>query len=553
MKDLTKKFTGIFLLCMLIMMAIPTVPAFADTIYADVPADSWAVQSILDADKYGLMQGQSQGSFGYGKTITKAEFATILCNMLKWQTVKPEQPSFSDVSKDKWYYSYIETALANNTIEKTSRFLPDTPITREEMAVMFVKALGLSDAAKVAESSKLQFTDITANKGYICVAYDIGMINGVSENSFAPANTAKREEAAAMLTRVYVKYYGKTDFLHSFYAISSYSQKDLIGKMDAVTFGWSAMVNDSKGVWLNTGTEGGNEFKVPSGYEDIVSYVESNGKKAHLGVYMDTSDGVADLLLNADKRKTAVEAIMAELNKSYEAIGRNPYSGITIDFEGLKGEDVKQGFNEFLMDLSAKLKAQGKTLYVTVQPVLFNGAYFDGFDYKSIGELADKVILMAHDYNPTSLEGFAGTEWYKNTAITPIGSVYYSLKAITDSATGVADKNKILLAVSFATVGWELSDDEKLISTTPLYANTEAVYKWMNASGTEKSFSTVYRNPYLKYKTAEGKNVFLWYENEQSMFEKAALARMFGINEISIWRLGLISNYSGYSVLDSLK
>lgn len=134
-----------------------------------------------------------------------------------------------------------------------------------------------------------------------------------------------------------------------------------------------------------------------------------------------------------------------------------------------------------------------------------------------------------------------------------MGSFYHSLKAITNSDTGVEDKDKIVLAVSFATVAWELDDSGKLISAKPLHANTEAVYKWMTAEGTEKGFSIIYRNPYLKYKTPEGKNVFLWYEDEQSLFEKAALARMFGINEISIWRLGLIPNYSGYSVMDSLK
>lgn len=537
----------------LLLIICTALPVYADTKYVDVPSDSWAVQAIADAGQSGLMKGQSTDQFGYGKTITKAEFATILCNMLKWQPVTPQQPSFSDVTTDKWYYSYVETALANQAMDNTSSFAPDSAITREEMAVMFVKALGLTDAAKVAESSTLPFTDVTTNKGYIAVAYDIGMITGTSANTFAPANTAKREEAAAMLTRVYAKYNGKTDFLHGFYAISSYSQKDLIPQMSAVTFGWSAMENNDKGVWLNTGSDGGNQFKIPSGYEDILSYVSSNGIKANLGVYMDASDGVKDMLLSADKRKTAVDAIMAELNKKYEAVGNNPYSGVTIDFEGLKGADVKQGFNAFLTDLSAQLKAQNKTLYVTVQPMLSTGAYYDGFDYKTIGQLADKVILMAHDYNPTSLDGYTGTEWYKNTALTPIGSVYYSLKAITDSTTGVADKSKIVLAVSFATVGWELKDDGKLLSATPLHADTDAVYKWMNASGTEKGFSSVCRNPYLKYTTPEGKHVFLWYENEQSMSEKAALARMFGINEISIWRLGLIPNQSGYSVMDSLK
>ncbi|QIB69198.1 glycoside hydrolase [Aminipila butyrica] len=554
MISLFKKVMSIALMCILVTgMVVPSIPVFADITYSDVPADSWAAQSIADAGSYGLMKGQAADSFGYGKTVTKAEFATILCNMMKWQTVSPSQPSFTDVAAGQWYYGAVETALANGALNQGSSFQPDTPITRAEMAVMFVKALGLSDAAKVAESAALPFTDVTVDKGYIGVAHDIGMINGISDTAFGPSSTAKREEAAAMLTRVYSKYYGKTQFLHGFYAISSYSQKDLTAQMDAVTLGWSAMANDGNGVWLNTGSSLDNEYKIPSGYQDVVTYLQSNNTKAHLGVYMDTSDGVKDMLTSADKRKAAVAAIMAELERTYEELGKNPYSGVTIDFEGLKGTEVKAGFNSFLTELSSQLKAQNKTLYVAVQPALSGGAYFDGFDYRTIGQLADKVILMAHDYNPTSLEGYTGTEWYKNTALTPIGSVYYSLKAITDSTNGVEDKNKIVLAISFATVGWELTDSGKLAATAPLHANTEAVYKWMTTTGTVKGFSAVYRNPYLTYTTPEGRNMFLWYENEQSVFEKAALARMFGIDGISVWRLGLVPNYNGYSVVDSLK
>ncbi|MFV0516921.1 MAG: S-layer homology domain-containing protein [Aminipila sp.] len=553
MKTKGKKLIAVSIVGTLLASSVPAIPVFADTGYADVPQESWAAKYIQDAGNYGLMKGQAEGSFGYGKTVTKAEFATILCNMLKWDSVTPSNPSFSDVTKDKWYFSYIETALNNGAIDKTTNFSPDSAITREEMAVMFVKALGLSDALKYGETSANKFTDVSSNKGYIGIAYDIGMINGVSDNSFAPTSTAKREEAAAMLTRVYEKYYGKTQFTNGYYAISSYSQKELIKEMDAITFGWSRMANDSKGVWLNTGNEKNNEYKIPSGYEDILNYVESNGKKAHLGVYMDNSDGVKEMLVSEEKRKAAIDAIISELTRNYEAVGKNPYSGVTIDFEGLKGSDAKQGFNAFLQGLSEQLKIKGKTLYVTVQPALSNGVYFDGFDYKTIGNLADKVILMAHDYNPTSLDGYVGTQWHKNAALTPIGSVYYSLKAITDSDTGVTDKEKISLAISFSSIGWELDSAGKLLSSSPLRASTEAVYSRMMAEGTEKGFSDVYRNPYLKYTTPEGKNVFLWYENEQSVFEKVALARMFGIDEISIWRLGIIPNYNGYSVIDSIK
>ncbi len=530
----------------------------ADTItgYTDVPKDSWAISAVSSAKAYGLMSGQGDGMFGYGKTITKAEFATILCNMMKWTVQTPSVPSFSDVTRDKWYYAEIETALANGAVEKTAEFLPDTPITREEMAVMFVRALGLADAAQTAEkalsagSMSLPFTDVIKNKGFIAVAYDIGMINGITETIFGPDNTAKREEAAAMLTRVYEKYYGDTEFLHGFYAISSYSQLELTKEMDAVTLGWSSMAMEDGHAKIVT-EEG--QYRIPDGYELAVSYLEQNGTKMHLGVYMDASQGVSELLTNAEARTEAVNAIMEETSRIYEAVGENPYSGVTIDFEGLRGTAVKEGFNAFLTELSMQLRASGKTLYVMVQPALSDGIYFDGFDYRTIGSLADKVILMAHDYNPSSLDAYIGTEWHKNAALTPIGSVYYSIKAVTDSETGVEDKEKLVLAISFASVGWQLSDDGSLLSGTPVRGSSEAVYSYLTADGTERGFSQQYRNPYLKYETAEGKNIFLWYENEKSVAEKAALARMMGICGISVWRLGNVPSYTGYDVMESLK
>ena len=530
----------------------------ADTItgYTDVPKDSWAISAVSSAKAYGLMSGQGDGMFGYGKTITKAEFATILCNMMKWTVQTPSVPSFSDVTRDKWYYAEIETALANGAVEKTAEFLPDTPITREEMAVMFVRALGPADAAQTAEkalsagSMSLPFTDVIKSKGFIAVAYDIGMINGITETIFGPDNTAKREEAAAMLTRVYEKYYGDTEFLHGFYAISSYSQLELTKEMDAVTLGWSSMAMEDGHAKIVT-EEG--QYRIPDGYELAVSYLEQNGTKMHLGVYMDASQGVSELLTNAEARTEAVNAIMEETSRIYEAVGENPYSGVTIDFEGLRGTAVKEGFNAFLTELSMQLRASGKTLYVMVQPALSDGIYFDGFDYRTIGSLADKVILMAHDYNPSSLDAYIGTEWHKNAALTPIGSVYYSIKAVTDSETGVEDKEKLVLAISFASVGWQLSDDGSLLSGTPVRGSSEAVYSYLTADGTERGFSQQYRNPYLKYETAEGKNIFLWYENEKSVAEKAALARMMGICGISVWRLGNVPSYTGYDVMESLK
>jgi spore germination protein YaaH len=247
---------------------------------------------------------------------------------------------------------------------------------------------------------------------------------------------------------------------------------------------------------------------------------------------------------------------VAELSRPYDAIGKNPYSGVTLDFEGLRGSALKSGYNDFLTELSAKLKPLGKSLYVAVQPASADGQYYDGFDYRTIGQLADKVILMAHDYNVLSLNSYIGTTWFKTTALTPIDQVYYALRAITDPKTGVENKDKIALAISFSSLGWKISGD-RLISGTPVKPATATIYSRLTASGTVMGYSDTYKNPYITYTTEAGEQIFLWYEDSRSVGDKVQLAKLFGIHGVSLWRLGQVPNYMDeglyYNVMESLK
>ena len=99
-----------------------------------------------------------------------------------------------------------------------------------------MKSLRGSDA-----DAALPFADVTAQRGYIAIAYEIGMTTGATETTFEPDGTAAREQAAAMLVRVYEKYHAPTTWKHAFYALSSYSQLEQAKQFDAVSFGWSHM------------------------------------------------------------------------------------------------------------------------------------------------------------------------------------------------------------------------------------------------------------------------------------------------------------------------
>ena len=511
--------------------------ATAHGAFSDLPPSGWARDAVTAACGYGLMDGIDADLFGVGRTMSRAQFVTVLSRMLGWEAAAPD--AFSDLS-GHWAREAVNAAAAAGAVDSGGDFRPDEPITRREMAVMLVRALGYDHLAQNAYP--LPFTDVSADRGYIAIAYDMGIINGNAPASFSPDSSATREQAAAMLVRVYDKLHSSTEWTHAFYAISSYSQIQLAKSFDAVSLGWSRMTwTADGGASLNTTAQGGNEFRIPEGYASAIQELQSAGVKLHLSVYMDTSSGLADLLSSPEGRAQAVEEIMAEVSRPYDGLNTNPFTGVTIDFEGLRSPQ-RDSFTQFLTALSAALRERNLTLYVAVMPATADGVYYDGYDCRAIGELADKVILMAHDYHAKNLSGFLRSTYYQNTALTPISSVYYSLRTALDPDKGVQDPDKLVLAVSCSSIAWETDEQGLLLSETPLYPTAETIRARM-LGGAERGWSETYHNPYLRYATPEGQHVFLWYENGRSVGEKVSLARMFGVKNVSVWRLGLIPSY----------
>ena len=515
--------------------------AFASP-YSDVPEDHWAYNEIKSAGEIGFMSGMGDGTFGLGQNVTRAQFVSMLVRMFGWQ--QAQGVSYSDVDPSAWYYNDVMTASAMGALGNENSFRPNDNITREEIAVMLVRALGYDELAKEFSDTYLPFNDVSSNKGYISLAYDFGIVSGKTANLFDPYGTALREEAAAMMMRCYNKYNSYLDFVHGFYAFSSYSQKEMASKMDAVSFGWSRMeYSDDEGVVVNTTAANDNEWSVPEGYTDIAEYLNDNSVNTNLNIYMSASesDDAEIILRSEESRKEAVDVIIEELTVDYNQLGYNPYDGVTIDFENLRG-NMRDNFTEFLRELNQELDLIGKKLYVTVQPNMKNSTYFDGYDFKAIGEIADKVILMAYDYNAKIIPQDVMDSGFTTTPVTPFDEVYYALKTITDDITGVADKNKVVLGISMSNIGWTVVDGQITNSRGNTYSYSEIAD--MIDDGAEVKYSDKYKNPYLIYDSDDGKEI-VWYENSRSIADKVKLAEMLGVSGISVWRLGLIPQESG--------
>lgn len=525
MKRLLKQrvCAGVMSLVLMIGMA----PAAECTgVYLDVPDSHWAVTYIEAARSYGIMEGMGDGIFGLGQKLTRAEFMSLLRKFFQWTPVTGGD-HFTDVSQDDWYYTDVETAWAQGILDdEGTAFRPEDNITREEMAVLLIKALGYEELAEQwVSNGECPFTDVTENQGYISMAYEFGMVTGTGDGKFEPNASATREQAAAMMVRVYERYSSKVDWLHGFYAISAYSQIGLTADMDGVSVGWAKLEMGEDGVpYINDQKVNGNDWVKPEDASLALDAFAAYGTPCNLNIYgNDTA-----LLATAESRTAAVQAMVA---------AAEGYAGLTIDIEGLKA-DNKENFTALMTELRSALPAD-KTLYVCVQP----NTWFDGYDFRALGELCDKVIMMAHDYEWSVPEYYLGTDNTENPGA-PLTRIYDTLCALTDPETGVQDRSKLALAISIASVGLQVDENDLLVSQTLVHPSPSTIITRLKQSDTEFGYSELYGTSWIYYTTGDGSRYRLWYEDALSVTAKIRLARMFGINGISIWRLGNVPAYA---------
>lgn len=176
-----------------VVVPVPVTPK--PVVLKDI-SSHWAKTSINKLVASGAIQGYPDGTFRPDQTITRAEFAAVLVKA--YNLPANTQKIFND-TRGHWAQVQIASAYAAGVISgyDAKTFGPDDPITREQMAVMIVKA------AKIATSSTtLKFSDSksvsTWAKSSVATAVSKKLITGYPNNTFKPANNATRAEAAAV-------------------------------------------------------------------------------------------------------------------------------------------------------------------------------------------------------------------------------------------------------------------------------------------------------------------------------------------------------------------
>ncbi len=140
----------------------------SDNDFSDVPAGQWYTAAVSTLANVGAITGCGDGTFQPRKSISRAEFVTILTGIYGENTTKGMP--FSDVGHS-WYYDSVATAYANGWVSGYSdgTFRPNQTITRAEAVVILNSVLGRScDLSFVQANAQaaLHFTDITPGAWY---------------------------------------------------------------------------------------------------------------------------------------------------------------------------------------------------------------------------------------------------------------------------------------------------------------------------------------------------------------------------------------------------
>ncbi|OBZ12590.1 S-layer homology domain-containing protein [Bacillus sp. FJAT-26390] len=164
----------------------------------------WAYDAVYRVFDAKIMVGVSGSELRFDpkKQMTRAEFATLLINLLEEKPANDAAKVFKDVLPGAWYYGAIMRAKELGIIQgiTADTFKPNQAVSRQDMAIMIAKAFKLKGSTE-----PLPFQDDKTihegAKAYVNAVYQNGLMQGANGN-FLPKDAVTREMAAVVADKL---------------------------------------------------------------------------------------------------------------------------------------------------------------------------------------------------------------------------------------------------------------------------------------------------------------------------------------------------------------
>ena len=169
------------------------------------PPSDWAVSDVKKAEALNITEKGKV--YRYSMSITREEFCELIYNycynVIKEVDTVTEENKFTDTTNSK-IIRLNAMGIINGKTE--TEFAPNDLLSREEAAVILNRMVNKTIPVPVTEMY-FNFDDESSISGWasdsIQVMCNMGVMNGVGNNKFAPKETYTTEQAIATIVRVY--------------------------------------------------------------------------------------------------------------------------------------------------------------------------------------------------------------------------------------------------------------------------------------------------------------------------------------------------------------
>lgn len=299
-----------------------------------------------------------------------------------------------------------------------------------------------------------------------------------------------------------------------------------VDKMSAVAAKWYTL--DENGSLINKDTL--RYINVPEGYDSVIKTAKENGVEIHMLVFENNATRLNKALSTPESRT----ALIDQISKMATDEG---FDGVNIDFEAVTASGKDQ-FNEFIKSLYAKLKAQGKSLSLSLPVKTESVDWRPGYDYTTLGKYADFVVLMAYDKSPSVPGPQSGIDW---------------VEEVVNYATARIPAEKIVLGIGCYGYDWVNGKRSSVIAknngTTYLEFADDLSEKYNLTMSIDQTSGLLNG----KYTDENGQIHEVWMESDYSIDAKAKMVLQKGLKGIAIWRLGYTTPSFWDTLADNFK
>lgn len=184
-----------------------------------VVSHPWAEDELNFLINAGILKVEDVNTFNADAQVTKGDAIEVIMKSLNrfYEGHYPGQEnmsqSFENIGPEHPLYQVIERAVEMGILDtENPNFPQDKQLTREELAVWYIRAMGLESAAKDSSIYQLEFADVNNIQaeyiGYVALANSLGLLIG-NNHHFYPDRGVTYAELAVSIFRLAHEVYAK--------------------------------------------------------------------------------------------------------------------------------------------------------------------------------------------------------------------------------------------------------------------------------------------------------------------------------------------------------